>query len=127
MSLFLTKEIPNNYAITLYFSLPPYNEMQYLGAVANQKSSDTFTTGFPFKPELEKVETVKLCLRAQTIEEIANLVRVSDGQREYSKLVAHNLYNFMMSFHIDGLVNTQGKQFLVIPTEVFTKWMNKFD
>jgi hypothetical protein len=51
ISLFLTSPIPENYAITLYYSLPPYNDMQYLGAVANAKSSDTFSTGFPFKPE----------------------------------------------------------------------------
>lgn len=51
ISLFLTSPIPENYAITLYFSIPPYNNMQYLGAVANEKSSDTFPTGFPFKSE----------------------------------------------------------------------------
>ncbi len=51
VSLFLTEPIPENFAIALYFSLPPYNEMQYLGAVANERPSDTFSTGFPFKSE----------------------------------------------------------------------------
>jgi hypothetical protein len=51
ISLFLTQPIPQNYAVALYFSLPPYNNMQFLGAVANEKSSDTFSTGFPFKPD----------------------------------------------------------------------------
>lgn len=64
--LFLTDRIPDNYAITLYFSLPPYNEMQYLGAIANEKPSDNFTTGFPFKPEFDNCSTVKLCIQAQT-------------------------------------------------------------
>lgn len=81
ISLYLTQPIPENYAITLHFSLPPYNEMQYLGAVANERSSDTFSTGFPFKAEFDAVNTVKLCLQAQSYEEIANLVRCSDGQK----------------------------------------------
>ena len=72
---------------------------------------------------------MKLCLQAQSFEEIANLVKSSDGQKEYSKLVAHNLYNFMMSYHNpEVLVNNQnGKEFLVLPSDVFTKWMQKFD
>jgi protein Hikeshi len=56
------------------------------------------------------------------------LVKATDGQKEYSKLVAQNLFNFMMSFHADGIVNNQnGIEYLVVPTNVFTKWMNKFD
>ena len=35
----------------------------------------------------------------------------------------------MMSFNIEGAIaNGQGGQeYLVVPTSVFTKWMNKFD
>lgn len=103
--------------------------MQFLGAVANERSSDTFSTGFPFKEDLQFTETVKICIQAQTFEEIANLVPASDGQKEYSKLVAHNLYNFMMSYHNpEMLVNNQtGREYLVIPSDVFTRWMKKFD
>ena len=55
-------------------------------------------------------------------------MKASDGQKEYSKLVAQNLFNFMMSFHAEGIVNNQnGIEYLVVPTNVFTKWMNKFD
>lgn len=35
VTLFLTEQIPPGYAIALYFSIPPYCSMQYLGAVAN--------------------------------------------------------------------------------------------
>jgi len=35
VSLFLTEQIPPGFAISLYYSLPPYCTMQYLGAVAN--------------------------------------------------------------------------------------------
>lgn len=53
ISLFLTSPIPEGFAIALYYSLPPYNSMEFLGAVANARSSDTFSTGFPFKAEFE--------------------------------------------------------------------------
>jgi len=115
---FLTDKIPDNYVLTLYFSPPPYNEMQYLGAIANEKPSDNFSTGFPLKPELDSCNTIKFCIQAQTYDEIFNLVRCSDGQQEYAKLVAHNLYNFMMSYHTEGMLinNPQGKEYLVIPS-----------
>ena len=56
-------------------------------------------------------------------------MNASDGQKEYSKLVAHNLYNFMMSHNQEGMLlnSPQGKEFLVMPSDVFTKWMSKFE
>ncbi len=81
VSLFITQPLPDNVAVSLYLSIPPYNEMQYLGAVANERPSDNFSTGFPFKTEFEQINTVKLCIQYQSFEEIANLVRASDGQK----------------------------------------------
>lgn len=127
--LFLTDRIPENYVIAIYFSLPPYNEMQYIGAIANEKPSDHFSTGFPFMTELNHCYSVKLCIQPHTYEEIAGLVRCTDGQKEYAKLVAHNLYNFMMSYHTECTVanNFNGKEYFAVPTDAFTKWMKKFD
>ena len=103
--------------------------MQYLGAIANEKPSDNFTTGFPFKPEFDSCKTVKLCSQAQTFEEIIGLVRSSDGQKEYAKLVAHNLYNFMMSYNTETIVasNFNGREYFAVPSDAFTRWMKKFD
>lgn len=44
-------------------------------------------------------------------------------------MVAHNLYNFMMSYHNPEMVinNGNGQEYLVMPSDVFTKWMKKFD
>jgi hypothetical protein len=129
VTFFLTQPIPDNYALALYFSAPPYTAMQYLGAIANEKPSDSFATGFPLKPELDGCESLKFCVQAQSFEEISGLVRCEDGQKEYAKLVAHNLYNFMMSYHKEGMLvnNPEGKEYLVIPSEVFTRWVKKFD
>lgn len=60
---------------------------------------------------------------------MANLVRCEDGQKEYSKLVAHNLYNFMMSYNTENMLvnNYNGREYLVVPTDTFTRWLKKFD
>lgn len=47
--LSLTETLPNDYAIALYFAQPPYTEMQYLGAISNNRPSDIFQTGFPLQ------------------------------------------------------------------------------
>jgi hypothetical protein len=52
---------------------------------------------------------------------------VTDGKKEYSKLVAQNLYNFMMSYNREGLlINNQG-DYLVVPQDCLNRWMNKFE
>ena len=51
---------------------------------------------------------------------------VTDGKKEYSKLVAQNLYNFMMSYNREGLlINNQG-DYLVVPQDCLNRWMTKF-
>jgi hypothetical protein len=48
--LTLTTAIPENVALGLYYSIPPYTDLQYLGAVSNNRASDIFSTGFPLRP-----------------------------------------------------------------------------
>lgn len=56
-------------------------------------------------------------------------MRSSDGQKEYAKLVAHNLYNFMMSYNTETIVasNFNGREYFAVPSDAFTRWMKKFD
>jgi hypothetical protein len=49
--LTLTTPLPENIALGFYFTLPPYTNLQYLGAVSNNRPSDIFSTGFPLRPE----------------------------------------------------------------------------
>jgi hypothetical protein len=62
----LTSPLPDNIALTLSFSVPPYTDIQYLGAIWNNKPSDIFSTGFPLRSEMASIPSVKLCLRGQT-------------------------------------------------------------
>ena len=66
--LTLTSPLPENIALALYYSPPPYNDMQFMGAVYNNRPSDIFSTGFPLRPDVAQLPAVKLCLRGQTYE-----------------------------------------------------------
>lgn len=66
--LTLTCPLPDNIALSLYFCQPPYTDMQFLGVVHNGRPSDIFSTGFPLRPDIAQLPTIKLCLRGQTYE-----------------------------------------------------------
>jgi hypothetical protein len=68
--LTLTNELPNNVVLALYYSPPPFSELQYLGAVSNGRPSDIFSTGFPLRPEVSGMPMVKLCVKAQSFDEV---------------------------------------------------------
>lgn len=65
MCFTLTAPLPDNIALGLYYSIPPYENLQYLGAITNNRPSDIFSTGFPLRPEIAGINTLKLCVRPQ--------------------------------------------------------------
>ena len=56
---FLNNALPDNVAACLYYSAPPYQNLEFLGAVANNRPSDIFTTGFPVKDDVNYKKLVK--------------------------------------------------------------------
>jgi hypothetical protein len=68
-------------ALGLYYSPPPYSDLQYLGAVSNNRPSDIFSTGFPLRPEIATVNTVKLCIKPQAFDEIKDLIIATDSKK----------------------------------------------
>ena len=53
---------------------------------------------------------------------------MKDAKKEYTKLVAQNLYNYMMSYSKSGLlVNGVDGQYIVIPGDFLDKWLVKFE
>ena len=68
LCLTLTNPLPDNIALCLYYSAPPYTSLQYVGAVYNNHPSDIFSTGFPLLPDIAELPSVKICLKGQTYE-----------------------------------------------------------
>ncbi|KRX04749.1 hypothetical protein PPERSA_11805 [Pseudocohnilembus persalinus] len=132
ITFFLVNQLPQDFGVSLYYSVEPYETLQFIGAIGNARPSDTFQTGFPLKPNVNEKNMIKLIIKAEKLENLKSLVEAtqnSDVYKNYAKLVAKNLYNFMLSYQENGYnqnVNNQ-VQNMIIPTNFLEKWMDKFD
>lgn len=79
------------------------------------------------KPEYLQFKSIKLCVEAKTFNAITDLVCATDGKKEYSKLVAQNLYNFMMSYNNEKMLINANGDYLVVPQDCLNRWMVKFE
>lgn len=75
-----------------------------VGALANNRPSDIFHTGFGLIPDIASLPLLKLVIRGEQIDqklrELVEMASNNDFQKEYAKKVAFNLYNFMSSFFV---------------------------
>ncbi len=62
VSLFLTEQIPEDSAAALYYSIPPFENLQFIGCVANFRPSDIFYTGWSLNPNVNMFEQIKICV-----------------------------------------------------------------
>ncbi|EAR90601.1 c11orf73-like protein, putative (macronuclear) [Tetrahymena thermophila SB210] len=132
LAFFLNVPIQDGFGASLYYSAPPFESIHFIGAIANVRPSDIFRTGFPVKPDVNQCQSIKLVVKMQPLSELQDLVTLSDkidSQKQYAKLVAQNLYNFMMSYNNDSLVSQiqSNGNYLVIPSNFLEKWYQKFE
>jgi len=127
ITFYLQSPLPEGYAAALSYSKPPFQAIEFLGAIANERASDIFHTAWSFNPELQGVEVVKLLVSVEVISSIESLVvdkANNDIRQQYAKKVALNLYRFMESFNR----NTEPQnEVLILPCDVLDKWLSKFD
>lgn len=87
---------------TLYFSPPPYENLEFVGAIANERPSDIFHTGWSLNPSVNLLPELKLVLQLEPLENIETMVKIkqsTDLNKEFAKKVAYNLFNFLSSFN----------------------------
>lgn len=60
ISLFLNEPIPDNYVAAMYYSVPPFQNMQFIGCVANIRPSDIFYTGWSLNPNVNVYQEIKV-------------------------------------------------------------------
>ena len=110
----------------IHFSVDGQN-WEFLGAVAANKPSDIFRTGWPSN------ETLKNCAFLQigiSVEPIENLVKLEGGARpvadrmNFAKGIAMNLFHYMESFEKRAM---DGGNFLVLPSNALDKWLSRFE
>jgi protein Hikeshi len=125
LTFFLQNPLPDGYALALSSSSYPYESLEFLGAIANERPSDIIHTGWSFKPEIAN-NPIKLLISMELIPNIVSLVENkanSDIRQVYAKKVALNLFRFMESFN----KNTTQHELLVLPCDVLDKWLIRFE
>jgi len=131
LAFFLNTALPDGLGGALYYSIPPYETLQFIGAVGNARPSDIFHTGFALNPYVNELNELKLVIKVEPLENLKDLVLLNNNneiQKEFAKKVALNLYNFMVSFNkIEMLPNGLAGEYLVIPSNFIDKWIAKFE
>jgi hypothetical protein len=106
--------LPYSLLATLYFSTYPYQNLEFIGAIANERPSDIFHTGWSLNPSTNTLGEVKLVAQVEPLANVETLVRLkhdADLNQVFAKKVAYNLFNFLQSFnrvrrtHIISLIN----------------------
>jgi len=102
---------------------------QLLGSVSGNKPSDIFRTGWPADPELAGCEAVQVGVAVeplQSIEAAEGHGSPEVGRRLHAAHgIAKDLFNYMQSFTQRHQID--GKDYLVLPTDVFNRWMSRFE
>ncbi len=61
---------------SLYFSPPPYENLEFVGAIANERPSDIFHTGWSLNPSVNLLPELKLVLQLEPLQNIETLVLI---------------------------------------------------
>ena len=127
ITLFQTEALPDDCGAALYYSVPPYESLQFIGCVCNIRPSDVFYTGWSLNPNVNMFQQIKICVK---LDKLSNLkmafeekIKV-DINQEFAKRVAKNLYNFLDSYNQNQDMN---KNVLIVPINTLEKWYDKFN
>ena len=126
----LTQQIPADKSLCLYYSLPPYDNLSFITAIANPRPADITNTGFQLNPEVNTLPSIKIVVKPEEIckaDELLKIVR-PDFQKQYAVKVAENLYNFISSYDTQVFtMHNKQVECNVVPKDVFERWMATFE
>lgn len=112
------------------FSGPTTTEFELVGAITNQRPSDSFRTGWATNETLASLVnsvsstiTINLGVSIEHISSIQNIGAVKDDTTNVAKKIAMNLFNFMQSFDTGG----GGGGNMIVPMNVFERWLSRFE
>lgn len=87
---------------SLYFSIPPYEILEFIGAIGNERPSDIFHTGWALNPLVNVQFELKLVIQLDALSNIGQCIKIkqeNDLNQEFAKKVAYNLFNYLKSFN----------------------------
>ena len=130
LTISLTTAIPADKSLCLYYSVPPYDNLNFLTAVANGRPSDIVNTSFQLNADVNTKEAIKVVVKAEDILKADTLLKDirPDFQKQYAVKVAESLYNFISSYETHTLsVNNRAVEYNLVPKDVFERWMTNFE
>ena len=89
-------------AVSLYSSVPPYDSLEFIGAINDSRPSDIFHPGWSLNPTVNIHSELKLVIQMYPIDKIETCVKIqqeTDLNKDFAKKVAQNLFNFLQSFN----------------------------
>lgn len=117
--------IPSGFGAVLYYCTGSENVL--LGSIFAEKPSGTFRTGWSTNEDMIGVASVQMGVIIEALDTIVNLDIVSDGvenRHAFAHKIASDLFQYMASF---STANGSSNEAMVVPTNVFDKWIERFD
>ena len=118
--------IPEGFGAVLYSSING-SDWELIGSIFAEKPSGTFRTGWTTNEDMIGVPVVQLGVSIEAIDTIVNLDIVGSGVEDrhaFAHKIASDLFQYMASFSTDNGSSTEA---MVVPTNVFDKWIERFD
>lgn len=122
---------PHGATLTSFLATPTKTEFELVGAIANNKPSGVFRTGWSTNETVSSainspcgsVVTVNLGVSIEPLGNITNVGAMPDRTVHVAKNIALDLFNYMQSFDSGG----GGAGNMVVPKNVFDRWMARFE
>ncbi|CAM9796497.1 unnamed protein product [Ectocarpus sp. 6 AP-2014] len=127
-----TSPVPPGQTAVLYFSVPTattgaFEHWEVLGALAANKPSGVFRTGWPTNEQMQSCGVVQLGISIESVDTVTNLGLCAGGvqdRKNFALKIAKDLFQFMSSFS----QSTQaGPELMVVPTNVLDRWILRFE
>jgi hypothetical protein len=125
----LTRPVPQEAGVALYYSLPPFKDWNYIGAVTMAYPSRSFHA--PWKHKIPpNTPGLRIGVNLEPIASLKQKVDSDNKEQERTldsaQGIAKNLYEFMASFNKSERFTHLPKDVMVLPTDVVDKWFKKF-
>lgn len=117
--------------VAVYYSLPPYNEWQYVGPISVSNPTRTFRAQWMDKIPLD-LPALQIGIALDSLEVLKAKVG-SDAMEDERALnsakgIASHLFNFMSSYSQspDQYQRSSNKDVMIVPCDCIDKWLKKF-
>lgn len=123
----LTAPLAQGVGAALYYSLPPFDDLQFLALVANECPAQIVSTGFATDAAAQACAECRLAVRLDVLESFREaylLTQERAARAGFPQKVATHLFNFLGSFDRQSV---NGREALVVPPEALDRWLARFE